>query len=88
MLKEHVIQLKNGEGLHARPAGLFVKTANQFKSAVEVELNGIKKNGKSIMSLMTLGATQGDALKLYVSGEDSDAAIAALTALVESNFGA
>lgn len=85
-MKEVRIQIKSEDGLHARPAGLFVKTANQFKSKVEVEFNGVKKNGKSIMSLMTLGAVKGDEVKIFIDGEDSENAAQALSALIESDF--
>ena len=86
MVNEQQIQLNNGEGLHARPAGLFVKTAAQFKSVIEVELNGVRKNGKSIMSLMSLGAARGDTLKVIAKGDDSEVAVATLIKLISNNF--
>jgi len=81
-----VFKLESSDGLHARPAGLFVKTLSAFKSTVEVEVKGQKKNGKSIMSLMALGAAPGDELKISVSGEDAEQALLAIEALFASKF--
>ncbi len=81
-----VFKLESSDGLHARPAGLFVKTLSAFKSTVEVEVKGQKKNGKSIMSLMALGAAPGDELKISVSGEDAEQALSAIEALFASKF--
>lgn len=81
-----VFKLESSDGLHARPAGLFVKTLSAFQSAVEVEVNGQKKNGKSIMSLMSLGAAPGDELKVSITGDDAETALQALEQLFASNF--
>ncbi|MEZ4815795.1 MAG: HPr family phosphocarrier protein [Bdellovibrionota bacterium] len=81
-----VFKLDSSDGLHARPAGLFVKTLSAFKSAVEVEVKGQKKNGKSIMSLMSLGASSGDELKVSITGDDAEGALQALEQLFASNF--
>lgn len=81
-----VLKLESDDGLHARPAGLFVKTLSSFKATVEVELRGQKKNGKSIMSLMSLGAVPGDELTISATGEDADKAILALEQLFASKF--
>lgn len=81
-----VFKLESSDGLHARPAGLFVKTLSAFKSTVEVEVKGTKKNGKSIMSLMALGAAPGDELKVSITGDDADQALSALEQLFASKF--
>ena len=83
--KELVVANRNG--LHARPAALFVKTSNRFQSDVWVEKDGERVNGKSIMGLMMLAASQGSLL--YVKAEGSDAAelMAALEKLLSTNFG-
>lgn len=83
-----VFKLESSDGLHARPAGLFVKTLSAFKSTVEVEVKGQKKNGKSIMSLMSLGASPGDELTVSINGEDADKALAAIEQLFASKFSA
>jgi phosphocarrier protein len=81
-----VFKLESDDGLHARPAGLFVKTLSAFKSTVEVELKGQKKNGKSIMSLMALGAVPGDELTISVTGDDADKALQAIEQLFANKF--
>jgi phosphotransferase system HPr (HPr) family protein len=79
--------IKNKLGLHARPAALFVQTANRFKCEVEVRKGRQKINGKSIMGIMTLAAGVGTVITVRAIGEDADQAIVVITELVESNFG-
>ncbi|HBF5741457.1 TPA: HPr family phosphocarrier protein [Clostridioides difficile] len=84
---EKVVSIKNASGLHARPAGMFVKKAAEFKSTVEVVAKDKTVNAKSIMGIMSLGLAQGEELKLVVNGEDEEVALAAMVELVESVFG-
>lgn len=84
---EKIVNIKNASGLHARPAGMFVKKAAEFKSTVEVIAKGKTVNAKSIMGIMSLGLGQGDELTIVANGEDQEAAIAALAELIESGFG-
>jgi phosphocarrier protein HPr len=83
---EQTFTIKNEEGMHARPAGAFVKVANEFKSAVEVRANGMTKNGKSIMGLMSLGLAKDAEITLVVSGEDEAAAMDRLGQLIDNKF--
>lgn len=83
---EKVVSIKNASGLHARPAGMFVKKAAEFKSTVEVVAKDKTVNAKSIMGIMSLGLAQGEELKLVVNGEDEEVALAAMVELVESEF--
>ena len=76
----------NKLGIHARPAALFVKTANQFASEIFVEKDGEKVNGKSIMGLMMLAAGMGSKVTVYAQGADAPQVIAALDALVKRKF--
>jgi len=76
----------NKLGVHARPAAMFVKTANRFASEIFVEKDGEKINGKSIMGLMMLALGPGSKLTLHVRGADAQAAIAELEALVQRKF--
>jgi phosphocarrier protein len=76
----------NKLGIHARPAAMFVKTANRFASEIFVEKDGEKINGKSIMGLMMLALGPGSKLTLHVRGADALAAIAELEALVQRKF--
>jgi phosphocarrier protein HPr len=80
------LTILNRLGIHARPAALFVKTANRFGCDIFVEKDGEKINGKSIMGLMMLAAGPGSKLTLHVKGADADAAIAELEALVKRKF--
>ncbi|MGL6106288.1 HPr family phosphocarrier protein [Romboutsia sp.] len=84
---EKIVSIKNASGLHARPAGMFVKKAAEFKSTVEVIAKGKTVNAKSIMGIMSLGLGQGDELTVVANGDDQEAAVAALAGLIESGFG-
>src|SRR3989441_3719129 len=82
--KELVIT--NKLGIHARPAALFVRTANRFDCEIFVEKDGEKVNGKSIMGLMMLAAGPGSRLLLYAEGDDAARAVVELEALVRRKF--
>ena len=74
-------------GLHARPAAIFVQTANRFEALVEVEKDDQKVDGKSIMGIMTLAAEMGSSITVRVTGKDAAASMEALSRLIDSNFG-
>ena len=78
--------LENQEGFHARPAALFVKTANRYDSDVTVEKDGNMVSGKSILGLITLEAKQGAIIKVTAKGDDSEECINELEMLVKSKF--
>ncbi len=84
MTKDFVVLTKLG--IHARPAAMFVKTANRFSCDIFVEKDGEKVNGKSIMGLMMLAAGPGSKVTLHVKGADATNAIAELEALVKRKF--
>lgn len=84
---EKLVTITNASGLHARPAGMFVKKAAEFKSTVEVNAKGKTVNAKSIMGIMSLGLAQGDELTIVANGEDQEAAVNALAELIENGFG-
>ena len=75
MIVKKRIKIMNPQGLHARPASVFVKIANRFESEVSVKKGGEKVNGKSIMGLMTLAANKGSILEIETSGPDADKAM-------------
>jgi phosphocarrier protein len=81
------VTVKNRLGLHARAAARFVHAANRFHSRVTVSRDGRTMDGKSILGILLLAAGQGTALDLGADGDDEDAAVDALAALVESGFG-
>ena len=77
----------NRLGLHARAAAKFVSTASRFASDIQVERNGQRVNGKSIMGVMMLAASRNSRIELLVRGEDEAEAVAALEQLVADRFG-
>jgi phosphocarrier protein HPr len=80
------VTVLNKSGIHARPAAMFVKTANRFGSDIFVEKDGEKINGKSIMGLMMLAAGPGSKVTLHAKGADADAALVELENLVKRKF--
>jgi phosphocarrier protein HPr len=82
--KEFVVT--NKLGIHARPAALFVRTANKFECDVFVEKDGERVNGKSIMGLMMLAAGPGSKLMIFAEGEDAAHAVVELEALLKRKF--
>ena len=81
-----VVEIVNRAGMHARPASEFVKLAGSFASEVWVEKDGLRVNAKSIMGVLMLAAECGSQLRIEANGDDADAALAALTSLVERGF--
>ncbi|WP_352417791.1 HPr family phosphocarrier protein [Proteiniborus sp.] len=81
------VMLKNETGLHARPASQFVFTSSKFKSHIVVIKDGKEFNAKSIMGVLSMGASKGTILTIKAEGEDEKEAVEALKALVDSNFG-
>lgn len=84
---EAAVRIPNELGLHARPAALFVRQANRYKSEIFVSKEEMEVNGKSIMSVMMLAAESGSELRIRAVGDDAEAAVQALVALVRSGFG-
>jgi phosphotransferase system HPr (HPr) family protein len=79
--------IRNKVGLHARPAVLFVQAAQGFQSEIRVLKDGKESNAKSFKSVLALAVNQDDQVTLRAEGDDADQALAALTKLVENNFG-
>lgn len=74
-------------GLHMRPGAMLVRTAHRFRAEVTVSNGETTANGKSIMSLLILGAEQGDRLEIVAEGPDAEAAVDAIGELFEDGFG-
>jgi phosphocarrier protein len=79
--------IRNALGLHARAAARFVHTASRFRSRVTVSRSGTTMDGKSILGILLLAASQGTVLRLVAEGDDEAAAVDALTALIDAGFG-
>jgi phosphotransferase system HPr (HPr) family protein len=86
-MPEIKITLQHPAGLHARPASMFVQTAKRFQSTITASHGSRSVNAKSILSVLTLGANQGAEITIRAEGEDADAAVEALRALIAGNFG-
>jgi phosphocarrier protein HPr len=81
-----VIVIQNEQGLHARPAELFARTARQFQSRIEVVREGRRVEARNIIDLLTLGALPGTELVLEAVGDDAESAVETLVRLVENGF--
>ena len=74
--------VKNPQGLHARPAAMFVQIASKYNSLVMIQKDDQKVNGKSIMGILTLGAQRNCKVILEINGEDAQQAMAELENLL------
>ena len=81
------VKIVNRRGLHARASAQFVNLASELPAKIEVEKDGNRVCGTSIMGLMMLGAAMGDSIIIHVSGEGAEAALEKLAGLVEDRFG-
>jgi len=85
--RSRTVTLQNRRGLHARASAKFVTLASGLAAPVEVEKDGSRVAGTSIMGLMMLGAAFGDSIVIHASGEGADAALDSLATLVGDRFG-
>jgi phosphocarrier protein HPr len=81
------VLIGNRRGLHARASAKFVNLASQLDASIEVEKDGNKVCGTSIMGLMMLGAAMGDSVTIHVSGLAAESALEQLARLIEERFG-
>ncbi len=86
-IHETEITLTNKHGLHARPATQFVQLANKYEAKIEVLKNDLVVDGKSVTSMLTLGAEKGALLRIRAEGADADEAVNKLVELIEGKFG-
>ena len=84
---EIIIKILNEQGLHARPASIFVKTASKFKSTVSILHGNEVANAKSIINIMSLGLKKGEEIKIITEGTDEKEAMEALISIIENKFG-
>ena len=83
---EREIAIQNRLGLHARAAAKFVQMASRFKSAVKIRKNGEEVDGKSILGILLLAASQGTRIVIAVDGVDEKDAFAAVEDLIARRF--
>jgi len=83
---DKTVTIRNKLGLHARAAVKFVNLANRFSASVKIVKGGDEIDGKSILGILTLAATQGTSIRLVIAGKDEEAAMSALTELIANRF--
>ena len=81
------VRITNQRGLHARASAKFVNLAAELGCPIEVEKDGNRVTGTSIMGLMMLGAAKGDSIVIHVTGDGADDALQRLIDLIEARFG-
>ena len=87
MRLSETVRIVNRKGLHARASARFVTAAHELPTDVTVEKDGMSAPGRSIMSLMMLGASKGDEVTIHAEGPDARASLDTLAALVRDGFG-
>tara|TARA_B100001996_G_scaffold219011_1_gene168390 strand:- start:734 stop:997 length:264 start_codon:yes stop_codon:yes gene_type:complete len=85
-MKKIKIQINDKIGFHARTASMFSKEASKFKSIVNIEFKDKKVNGKSMLSIMSLGVKSGDSVILSCKGKDEEVSINHLKNFIDNNF--
>ena len=80
------LEIKNKLGLHARAAALLVQTVNRFSAQVTLTKDGQSADGRSIMGVLMLAASQGSKLHVEATGEEAERAIRAIEKLVDARF--
>jgi phosphocarrier protein HPr len=86
-MPEREVRILNKLGIHARPAAEIVKAAGKFKSTITIVRDDLEVNGKSIMGVMMLAAECGAMIVLRAIGDDAEAALDALAAVIANKFG-
>ena len=81
------VKILNKLGIHARPAAEIVKAAGKFKSSITIIRDDLEVNAKSIMGVMMLAAESGATVTLRATGDDADAALETIAAVIASRFG-
>jgi phosphocarrier protein HPr len=80
------MEIKNKLGVHARAAALLVQTVNRFSAHVTISKDGQTTDGRSIMGVLMLAATQGSTIEVEAAGRDAEQAVKALEKLIERRF--
>jgi phosphocarrier protein HPr len=81
------VVVTNPTGLHLRPASLFARCAAGFQATIEVVKDNERVDGKSVLSITSLGVQPGSAITIVASGDDAEAAVEALVLLIQQDFG-
>lgn len=86
LTNQATVTVRNPQGLHMRPADLLVRTAGRFASKIIIERAGQRVDCKSILGILTLGATQGSELCILAEGPDAQQAISEIVGLFDRSF--
>lgn len=86
LTRSQLVTINNPQGLHMRPAYLFAEAAAKFSSKIELIKNDLRIDGKSVLSILTLGASQGTEVLIEATGDDAQDAINVLQNLLSSGF--
>jgi len=86
-MPEREVKIVNRLGIHARPAAEIVKAAGKFKSNITIVRDDLEVNAKSIMGVMMLAAEFGATVILRATGDDAEAALDAIAAVIAAKFG-
>lgn len=87
-MQEAEIVIINEQGLHARPASIVAKKASKFTSHITIVKDGKEYNAKSIINILSMGASKGDKLKIVANGEDEEEAVEELRTVIEKEIAA
>lgn len=85
-MAEREVILSNDTGLHARPASMVVREANKYESEIKFIKEDKEYNGKSIMSILSMGAIKGDAIVIRALGKDEENAVVELKEFIEKKI--
>ena len=85
-MEQFQYQIKDEIGIHARPAGLLVKEASKYSSAVEIKCQEKKGDAKSIFGIMSLGAAKGDTITVSIEGSDEKDAARGIETFLQNNM--
>jgi phosphocarrier protein HPr len=80
------MEIKNKLGVHARAAALLVQTVNRFSAQVTISKDGQSTDGRSIMGVLMLAATQGSTIEVEAAGQDAEQAVKAIERLIDKRF--
>jgi phosphocarrier protein len=83
---EQTVTIQNRAGIHARPSAMLVQAAKDFQSNIYFEKGDDRINGKSIMGILTLGASFGSEIRIIAEGEDEQRALETMVNLINNKF--
>ncbi|MEM7546785.1 MAG: HPr family phosphocarrier protein [Pseudomonadota bacterium] len=86
-MAHRILEIMNEKGLHARASAKFVETVERFAASATVTRDGMRVGGESIMGLLMLAAAKGSTIDVETKGDDADALMDALAALIADRFG-